>query len=54
MILDYMQRGLGAGAWVIGFLCMLALPVGLIGLLVTVLAGVFGASEEEDEESADE
>lgn len=53
MIWAYMEKGAAAGAWIIGFVCVLAVPVCLVALLVALFAIAFGKSEDEADDETD-
>ena len=53
MILEYLERGAAVGAWVIGFVCVLALAVCVVAFIVALFEIAFTKDEADGEEEVE-
>ena len=49
MIWESMQKGAATGAWLLGFVCVLAVAALTVALIVGIIAYAYGALTEEEE-----
>ena len=54
MIWEAMQRGMAAGAWIVGFVAVAGLLVAVVYLFCVVMKYAFGEVEDDGEEVGDD
>lgn len=53
MIWEAMQKGMAAGAWIVGFVAVAGMLVAVVYLFCVVMKYAFGEPEEEEVENSD-